>query len=362
VTIAQCSRGAMMQRLYMRGFSIVELMVAMALSVMLLAGVVAIFASSRSSYETTEKMSRIQENGRFALDQIVRDIRAAGYVGCARAPTYLSTSLNNTGNLPWNFLDSVVRGYQSTGAGTWAPMIDTTVVPNAANGSDVLVLRIPKPDAQPLRVLADMTSGTDPITVPNTTASGLEVGDIAVAYSCEARSYFYVTGFAGGQIDHGAALPGTGNQVNNALATINYAFRRNAEVIPVQTIVYYIRRSTAAAAGIGPADATSLWRRTSMGTPEELVEGVEQMQLKFGVDTTNDSIVDTYVDANAVANWENVYSVSVALLQRSLEEYGPDTDQEQHQLLDVNVPAVGDRRLREVFTTTASIRNRVPVN
>jgi type IV pilus assembly protein PilW len=343
------------------GFSLVELMVSMALSLMLLGGVVAVFMSSRASYEATDRLSRIQENGRFALDEIARDVRSAGFVGCARAPTYLSTSLNSNTNVLWDFLDGAVRGFQFSSASTWAPVLDTTVVTSAADGSDVLALRIPKREATPLRLQADMTSGTDDITVPNTTTSGLSTGDIALAYSCEAQAFFYVSSFAGGVITHAQT---TGIVPGNANNNVNYAFRTNAEVIPVQTVIYYVRQSSAAAAGVGPADATSLWRKVGSAAPEELVEGVQQMQLQFGVDTNGDAVVDNYVTANAVTSWAQVYSVSVALLVRSLEEYDTDRDLKTtgYQLLDVNVPAAGDRRLRGVFTTTANIRNRVPVN
>src|SRR5690606_32670244 len=60
---ARRSRGSRLRSAVL-GFSVVELMVAMAISLLLLAGVVAIFSSSRSSYETTTRLSRIQENGR----------------------------------------------------------------------------------------------------------------------------------------------------------------------------------------------------------------------------------------------------------------------------------------------------------
>ena len=69
-----------------RGFGVIELMVAVAISLLLLAGVVAIFVSSKNSYETNERLSRIQENGRFALNTIMTDLRASGFVGCARQP------------------------------------------------------------------------------------------------------------------------------------------------------------------------------------------------------------------------------------------------------------------------------------
>src|SRR5690349_20318598 len=71
------------------GITLVELMVGMTLSLILLAGVLAIFASSRKTYETIDRLSRIQESGRFALETIVHDLRAAGYIGCRnRAPFF----------------------------------------------------------------------------------------------------------------------------------------------------------------------------------------------------------------------------------------------------------------------------------
>ncbi|MET0984903.1 MAG: PilW family protein [Steroidobacteraceae bacterium] len=201
-----------------------------------------------------------------------------------------------------------------------------------------------------------MASGTADFTVPNTTSSGLDAGDIALAYSCEAQAYFQVRSFAGGTITH--AVGGNSSTApGNATADVNYAFRTNAEVIPVQTVIYYIRASST-----GPAGSTSLWRRIGSNTPEELVEGVEQMQLRFGVDTNGDEIVDTYSTATAGTDWNAVHSVEVGLLVRSIDQYGGDRDQETYQLLDVPVPAANDSRMREVFMATASLRNRMRVN
>ena len=339
-----------------RGFSLVELMVAMTLSLMLLGGIVAIFSSSRASYETTDRLSRIQENGRYALDQVVTDIRSAGFVGCARVPTYVSSSLNTATDVKWNFLDSSIRGYQFISTNSYSPTIAAADIPSAADNSDVLVVRRPKRDAQPLRLQADMGAGSANLTVPNTTSSGLNADDIALLYSCEAQAVFQVRSFSGGVITH-AVGGGSATAPGNASGDVNFAFRRNAEVVPVETVIYYIRASSTGAVG-----ATSLWRRIGANTPEELIEGVEQMQLRFGVDTTGDSRVDTYVTANSVTDWNAVYSVEVALLVRSLEEYGLDLDRETYQLLDASIPAPNDRRMREVFTATVGIRNRMRVN
>jgi type IV pilus assembly protein PilW len=337
-----------------RGFSIIELMVAVTLSLLLLGGVATIFSSTRDSYETTDRMSRIQENGRYAIEQITRQIRAAGFVGCARQPTYVSTSLNNSTDLQWNFLGGPVRGYQSTGAGAWSPALDASVI-SPASGSDVLVLRVPARDAEPMRLTTTMTSATADLLVPSVT-TGVRTGDVALAYNCEAHSYFYVSDFTAGVIQHAqtAAAPG------NAVATLNYPYRdRVTHVIPVETVIYYIRDSTAATL---PAGTRSLWRRVGLNAAEELIEGVEQLQLRFGVDTNGDVIVDVYQTANDVANWTEVISVEVAVLIRSIDGYGSGTDNRSYQLLDVTVPAVADSRIRGVFTATSTIRNRVRVN
>src|SRR4051794_24843321 len=93
-----------------RGFSLVELLVAMGLSLILLAGVATMFASSRGSYETNERLARLEENGRFALDTIARDIRSAGYLGCSN---FASTNLvvNKPGNVFGNLGNVPVQGF-----------------------------------------------------------------------------------------------------------------------------------------------------------------------------------------------------------------------------------------------------------
>ncbi len=194
---------------------------------------------------------------------------------------------------------------------------------------------------------------------------GVATGDIALAYSCEAISVFQVSDYDSGTgvITHDANV--SGQVPGNANDTVNYSYRRAVtHVVPVETVAYFIAPSARVsdASDPAPAGTTSLWRRRGLNPVEELVEGIEQIQVQYGVDTNGDVIVDEYRTANNVTDWNDVISVSVALLARSLEEYGVETDQRSYTLLDVTVAAPGDRRLREVFTATASIRNRVRVN
>lgn len=100
---------------------------------------------------------------------------------------------------------------------------------------------------------------------------------------------------------------------------------------------------------------------------QELIEGVQDMQIFYGEDTNGDRIVDQYVDANAVADWANVLSVRVNLLLVSLENNLANAAQTILFPADTggagtvgNSFAAGDRRIYQTFTTTIGIRNRLP--
>jgi type IV pilus assembly protein PilW len=336
------------------GFGLVELMIAMALSLLLLGGVVALFASSRKSYESNDHLARIQENGRFALDQIVRDIRSAGYGGCAKEAPFVNRLDKTVNPLLWDF-ERPAAGFQSTGT-TWSPALETALVSSAAPvNSDVLVLRVPDPDAQTKRVTALMGSTSAHLTV-EPAAPAYKAGDTLMVTDCNAVAVFEVTGYDDGDIAHGtdvkvSATNGGVISAGNTLEDLGYAFGEGALVMPVRTVIYYVRRSTE------PANGNSLWRRLGSGAPEELVEGVDSLQVLFGIDTDADRIVNDYVTADGVTNWDTIISVRVGLLVRSVEQYGHNPDHE-HIVLDETLPAAGDNRERLGFRSTAALRNR----
>ncbi len=329
-----------------KGFSLVELMVAMALSLILLAGVLAIFASSRTTYETTDRLSRIQESGRFALDTIVRDLRSAGYVGCSRRGAF-TNALNQPDPVMWDF-EFALEGFDAQGS-AWAPALSTGTgdpADGAVAGSDVLVVRVPRGEFEPVRATSIMADTTSNITVANLAPALLEAGDVVQISDCNARTVFQITGYAAGDITHAAGAGAPGNSAND----IGYAFTDLAELVPVQSVLYFLR------AGTTPGGGASLWRRISDGgMVEELVEGVENMQIQYGEEVAANNIV--YRDADDVTDWNGVRTVRIALLVRSMSEYGTDIGPASYDLLGVAIPNPGDRHMRQVFTTTVNIRN-----
>ena len=346
-----------------RGFTLVELLVSVAISFMLLMGVVALFVSSRASYETTERLSRIQENGRFALDQIVNDIRSSGFQGCARssvspsrAGDFRITTLRAPTDMRWNFAVPA-QGFNGTGS-AWTPTLDITNFNPAPSGTgDVLVLRIPRRDARAVQLTTKQTDPADPLTVGVINPAPLAAGDTAMVNDCTARAFFQVTGYAGGQVLHADIAAGATTPGNNG-GSLLHPFMAGAEVLPVSTMIYYLARSE------NDNTRMSLWRKSG-GTAlsDELAEGIERFEVQYGVDTSGDGRIDDYVTAAAVTNWDRVMTVQIAVLARSPDAYGTDLDTQAYTLFSTpvllqTVPA-NDRFQRKVFTATVAVRNQI---
>lgn len=336
-----------------RGFSLVEIMVAITLSMILLAGLLAVMYSSKVTYQENDRVARIQENGRAAMELILRDLRGAGFPGCAQPLSGLfdiKNTLTSATSVAWN-LAQPVYGFEG-GASSWTPALDTTLIPSATLKNDIIAVRTIPAGAPSMRVSAAINP-TDSISVTKDVGETLTVGMPAVISDCGNASIFVVNAFTEGgggttaTIDHTAAA---GPPANSSTSLSN-AFSAGARVAPIMTVVYYVRPN---AAGTGP----SLWRVVSNGTPQEIIPGVEAMQIQYGVDTDNNMTINQYVNANAVTNWSQVISVSIAMLIRSATQDSPTVDARTYTLLGTTLPAFNDRYQRSLFTTTVTLRNR----
>jgi type IV pilus assembly protein PilW len=368
----------------MRGFSLVELMVAITISSLLLVGVIALFVSSRASYETTEKLSRIQENGRFALDQLATDLRAAGFQSCARGTTpkrmeeyAISTIVPGenpdplTTDLRWNF-KYAAQGYEATDE-TWAPELNTGLFrPAPEPTGDVLVLRIPRREARALELRESQADGVEPLQIYNVDPMPLETGDLATIADCGGRAFFQVTGYdAGtGELFHAQVDPANGSTLHtpgNYKATVEHRFEKGATILPVVTMVYYLAPTPAE-----DDDPTrmSLWRKSGGAVQsDEIAQDIDRLEVRYGVDdgfngaVRGDGRVDQYVTADEIgSSWERVMTVQVALLARAPQEYGNDRDNTTYVLFsdpELTAGPFNDRTQRKVFTATLALRNQI---
>ncbi len=87
-----------------------------------------------------------------------------------------------------------------------------------------------------------------------------------------------------------------------------------------------------------------------------IAEGVENMQILYGVDVNNDNTVIRYVSEPADDDWDKVISIQVGLLMRSLKEVNEIATERKFSLLDTPI-TTNDRYQRAVFSTTVSLRN-----
>jgi type IV pilus assembly protein PilW len=325
-------------------------MVAMSLAVLLLAGVLSIFQSSKVTYLTNEKTARIQENGRLALELIVHDLRSAGYGGCARE-SFFTTTLNDSANVLWNYAQPV-QGFESLGDGDYAPALTVALDPAPVLDSDVVVVRMPIRDRPAIEVQADLASVTDNPQVL-ASAGPLAAGQIMLITDCQAGSVFQVSGWNAGAPNGSVLHAAGGADPGNATADLGFQFQAGARLLPLETVIYWVGDN-----GTGPA----LWRQIGDTAAEMLVENVQAMQLAYGEDTDANRIVNDYFAADEIDDWNDIISVNLSLLVRS-EETGTDVDTATYELLDgalggMTLGPFDDRRQRMLFTTTAAVRNR----
>lgn len=345
-----------------RGFSLAELMVALVLSLVLLAGALSILYSSRISYAENEKLARVQETGRTVMELVVRDIRAAGFNGCAR-PMKTGDFVNDIDledeveEALFDF-ERPVGGYEAGGTGespTWAtagdlPSFDDALAPDASALSDIVILRASREGEASYRTTAELAGTSVPVAFG--LGSTIVPGATFLVADCQGASTFRATSFTE-TVAATATTPGAGNLTFSSASggALTRGFMPGATLVPVEAVVYFVAPGSA---GTG----TSLWQKLGNADPQELVEGVESMQVRYGIDTTVDRVPDAYVTASGVTNWNNVVSMQVAFLVRSDQEYGSEIDGRTYQLLGTSFGPFNDRRYRTVFTTTVAVRNR----
>lgn len=285
---------------WQRGLSLIELMIAMVLSLLLMLGVMQIFLSSKQTYTSTEALSRVQENGRFAITFLGYDIRNASYKGeCLSSINNISGSTS----VPYT-LDTGLYGIDSSqNSPAWFTGTRDT-------GTDAILLK--------------HAAGNTGLTLSATAADSLTT---TAATGIKQNSYVVVSDpvscdlFKNSSTDTASAL------------TSAQAFPRiyptASEILQYQSVAYYIEG--AALKRINYADPSP--------AAAELMTGVTDLQVKYATGNVYGQVTGDYVDAQNITNWEAVISVQVTLKASSLEANNPTT--------------------RE-FTSTIGIRNRLP--
>lgn len=433
------------ERIRQSGLSLVEVLIALALGSFLLLGLVEIFSSVRASYASAEGVSRVQENGRFAMEFLRRDVRHAGHMGCMNEFQYLAsyTPADPTNADPARQegfrlfyhhgiqrdqplsaasyitrIDTAVEVYDYddtspgdpytleetpaavTTAGDFTPALpaDLDLLGDVLPGSDVVVVRFFDPEKLLVDGAPDAITGELPALLPPN--SQLSRGYFGVT-DCKVASLFYST------LDHANATPNP-LRVDLVATGLRNTDQRDFFATPPPTSVWWegqeayargslLYRYTIAVyyVGRGASGEPSLFRKmlapngAGFSPAEELVEGIEMMQVVLGVEAASDdpatlgrtrlarlttyrsasqqhaipddpnSPIDESTDEGAL---RQVRTLRVGLLSRSAAR-GPGVgaaDDAGYNVGEVEVAVPNDSRLRYVYEANLAIRSRVP--
>jgi type IV pilus assembly protein PilW len=357
---------------HQRGISLVELMIAMVVGLILMNGIFNIFLSSKRAYRTTEELGRIQENARYALQTLTKDLRMTGYMGCFG-------EVNKTDNVKDSkkpiaagvaYFDNPITGYDAqsnTGTATsdWSPNLPSyfstysyfSSIPPIA-GSDIIVIQRAVPFSTSDTGSLATLSGSIQIDSNPPAPDSIAKGDTLVISDCKDSDIFMVDN----DID-GSSVPvniSHDNSVNTS-NSLSKSYLPNAKLMRMVMNGYYV--------GTNTDGNRALYRTRLAGNgamkKEELLEGVETMQVAYGEDTNGDGVPNRYLSAGDVTDMGNIVTVRVGLLMYSIREVSEENDTRSFNVAGTDVDDTGtipthgvDKSLRQVYTATVKIRNR----
>ena len=183
-----------------QGLSLIELMIAVVLGIFITGGMIQLFVNSSQSYRVQENLSRVQENGRFAMNFITRDIRQAGYFGCMSqsfdadnadiVEIALKTLPGQDSNIGWD-MSSAIEGFDDIDA-------DFSLFADVVLGTDVIVIKGLADNAVPLippysdsaQMFASPQFNAD---CPATDAVDCHEGEILMVTDCKQATIFQTT-------------------------------------------------------------------------------------------------------------------------------------------------------------------------
>ena len=322
-----------------QGITLIELMIALVIGLLATGAMLKVYVDSSRLYRFNEGLARIQENGRFATEFIRRDARIAGFWGCNHEATLTNRIKTSVLDYPRYELSGITgtSGSESndpdtitfSGAGRSVGKVKNDMPSTTASGRD-------------FRVISTETINT---------------GDALLISDCDMTDIFYVTKARGRDNKRKLWHKHTKNTPNS----FSKAYAAGSTLYRVQQTTFCI------APGANPAQPSlrQLVNPTSGQTcqdhGDELVEGIENMQILFGEDTDadGDGTANRYLSFGASdLDMDRVVSVRISLLARSLNNNLTTEPSPYFFNGSKSTPPSDDKYLRKVFTTTITLRNK----
>jgi type IV pilus assembly protein PilW len=348
------------------GFSLVEIMVAMLVSLFLLAGVLQLYLGNQQTSRLGTGVGDLQQTGQFAVDELANNLRMAAFQGCADAIRVTApVRALNAPILPLPTDPGSIGGFEVAANGTWtggaAPANWNGAVPRPLSD----VLQVQGGSRAVVNLASTMGSESAQVALASN-PDNIVAGEMVLIADCGAADLFRVTSVTGGlTLVHTTS---DNSSANLSKAYTNATGLNAAQAMRFNSWVYFVRDS-----GRDAADGSAIFSLFRLDTSrlnqtaQELVEGVEYLQVLYGERIGTQNI--RYRAAPNVVNWGQVVAVKLALLVASREPVLDVADATAgYVLLDQTVARTGtsgatltyanDRRLRRVFSAAINVRNR----
>ena len=336
------------------GLTLVELMVAITLTLVLTAGIIQVVLSSKHTYNLQQGISRIQENTRLVSDMLGRDLSQAGYLGCLRS---LDPADSNTVSNKLVASDKDEDGNEITDE--FGQVIKN---PNALYDFRLAIDGIENGDRDQIIVRGTSEGLSVPMTgTLSLSPSGsftvdnnhpaynlLDQWDIVTLSDCSHATVFMITNdvrTSDGVVEHQTGFTPPSTHANNGLYNNNIDLEwyfvgsdiddRVPAKLYISNIVRYELRDV--------RGTTSLFRDN-----QELVPNVSSFNVLYGITSdikAQNPLAERYLTADQVTDWNNVVSLRLSVVVRSEDPMGADT---------------ADRHGEREFNTTIRLRNRTP--
>lgn len=311
-----------------RGFTMIELMIAMVLGLLLIGIIMTMLGSARESFRKDGAFASMQNEARFAIHELSHDLRMSGYITNVLMPdnvnldasAAIGVDCENMAGTPW----ALTLQDPVTGDDTFLMALDNTTGVAAAAQFGCLTA-------------SQIVAGTDIVAIKrvagtNTTAA-LTTGDMAIGTNGTSATLFVqpITTPVGGVVENWIYTPS----------------------------IYFVRDFTTTVGDNIP----SLCRMfLESGTPpnmrtECIAEGVEDLQLEYGVDIDEDGSVNIYVTDPTQAQLEQTISVRFFVLSRTTELDLSVNDTKTYSLSNAADYTPNDNFHRRVFSSTVTIPN-----
>jgi type IV pilus assembly protein PilW len=341
-----------------RGFSLVELMVALVLGLLVIGGVGGVFLSQRELYRQNENLARMQENARYAFEVMARSLREAGGNLCGASN--VANVLKGQSTYWWANWDNAVRGFEggnTTHDSQFPQPVGTDPAKRVANTDAIIVMSGVLNEGV---VITDHNPNSAQFKV-NTRQHGLEDGDIVMA--CDNNDHAAIFQVTNANSSNVTIVHNTGASVSPGNCSKDLSLSTNCNE---KTCNGFLAKLAAYAWYIGHngRGGRSLYRLKlqnddgkAKDTAEEVAEGVSNLQIQYLIDGRTDYVDADKVDADKnrddadkdcdgakkETDWAKVVAVRLEFTLQSLEDV-----------------ATGREPLQRRWSTVVTLRNRAP--